>query len=87
LATPEIKEFSSDHHLGPMMTGSEPFALPRAGAPHLDTVMKDITVGAALDKILDTFPGMWSYSECSIPGSDDRAYLLKFYRENIRSSN
>jgi hypothetical protein len=41
--------------------------MPSEGAPHLESEFRAVTVDQALDKILQEFPGVVEYKECTQP--------------------
>jgi hypothetical protein len=53
-------------------------------SPHISGSLDDVTLSQALDRVLETFPGIWMYQNC--PRTDHRGrvvYFRFFYLRNI----
>ena len=67
LHTQEVRRFRMEHNIGPKTTWGEGFGLPGDAVNIQPTVpgeLNDVTVAQALDYVLQTFPGFWSYQNC-----------------------
>ena len=62
LAAPEAQGYLKDNRI----ELGDVFNMPssRKGVPRLTVDLRELTVGQALDKIINFFPGVWIYSEC-----------------------
>ena len=71
LHTQEVRRFRMEHNIGPKTAWEEGFGLPGdAIAIHKPSVpgeLNDVTVAQALDYVLQTFPGFWTYQNCHDP--------------------
>jgi hypothetical protein len=55
-----------------------------AGSPHISGSLDNVTLSQALDRVLETFPGIWVYQNCLRRDSRERAvYFRFFYLRNI----
>jgi hypothetical protein len=65
LNTPEVRNFRIEHNIGPKADWKHGFSfegpLSKPAAP---VELDDITVGEALDKVLEMYPGYWLYENC-----------------------
>ena len=51
---------------------------------HISGSLDDVTLSQALDRVLETFPGIWVYQNCSPNGQRARAvYFRFFYLRNL----
>jgi len=67
LHTPEVRRYRMEHNIGPKTAWEEGFGLPGDAAsfqPSVRGELNDVTVAQALDYVLQTFPGFWSYGNC-----------------------
>lgn len=48
--------------------------------PHISGTLDNVTVEEVLDRILQTFPGIWFYGNCVQDEKHKRAVYLRFYR-------
>ncbi len=51
----------------PLQPSAQLLAKPSPGLPHLPAVMKNVTVGQALDSVAGTFQGIVTYGTCAQP--------------------
>ena len=47
--------------------------------PHISGSIDDISIEAAMDRILKTFPGLWVYENCPGSGTRKRIVYFRFY--------
>jgi hypothetical protein len=62
LASPELKTYMQGHRTEFVTTSGGIF--PPPSGRHLNGTLGDVTVSHALDRIVQTFPGVWIYEEC-----------------------
>lgn len=61
----EVGAFKKANHLGPdFYNANHPFQIPGPKSPRLSADLRNVTLAQALDKILETFPGLWIYETC-----------------------
>lgn len=61
----EVAAFKEANHLGPEFYNvSHPFPIPGPKSPRLSADLQNVTLAQVLDKILETFPGLWIYKTC-----------------------
>jgi len=49
-------------------------------SPHISGTLNNVTVKEVLDRILQTFPGVWFYGNCARDEKHKRTVYLRFYR-------
>lgn len=82
LQTPEVKAFFKSKDIPPPM----PFFTISGGLswppdyPHISGTLDNVTVEEVFDRILQTFPGVWSYGNCAQDEKHKRAVYIRFYR-------
>lgn len=87
LQTPEVTAFFKSKDIPPPM----PFLLLSGSiingrlywppdSPHISGKLDNVTVEEVLDRILQTFPGVWFYGNCVQDEKHKRAIFLRFYR-------
>ena len=59
---PEVKAYMQSH--GIKFVNAIGGIAPMPKGAHLNTTLRNVTVSEALDRIAQTFPGVWIYSEC-----------------------
>jgi hypothetical protein len=67
LHTQEVRRFRMEHNIGPKTAWEEGFSLPGDAMsiqPSVPGELNDVTLAQALDFVLQTFPGFWSYQNC-----------------------
>lgn len=78
LNTPEVMAFRKEHNIGPQV---EEFGYPSEAyapaKPRIHGNLHDVTVRQALDYVLLTFHGFWSYENCKGP-ADGRMVFFWF---------
>jgi hypothetical protein len=92
LRTPEVVAFMEAHQIEwPFHGGGLPgnFIGKWTGdQPHISGSMDNVTVSEALDRILQTFPGVWVYENCPQSKSRKRdVYLGFFYLQKMGPKN
>jgi hypothetical protein len=56
----------------------------RPDSPHISGSLDDVTFSKALDRVLETFPGIWVYQNCPPKDHRERAvYFRFFYLRNL----
>jgi hypothetical protein len=63
LTLPAVSEYMDTHHIH--LTNAMGGLAPMPKGAHLDTTLKNMTISEALDRIAETFPGIWIYQECT----------------------
>lgn len=84
LHTPEVMDFMA-HKIGPTRAWGG-WGMPGQIAidgPSVPGELNDVTVAQALDYVLETFPGFWSYQNCHDP-EGKRTIFIGFH-DNLRS--
>lgn len=81
--TPEVGHFIMDHNIRPRggfgLPGDDSIAIDKPSVPG---ELNDVTVAQALDYVLQTFPGFWTYQNCHDP---DGVRTVSFgFRNNLR---
>jgi hypothetical protein len=65
LQAPEVKAFMSAHNIGPILPEFFFYSIPSArDSPPISGDLDDATVSQALDYVLQTYPGFWTYENC-----------------------
>jgi hypothetical protein len=74
LEAPEVKTFMEMHHIHPL--GWKPGTFFQVTGPgysdvqHVSGRVENVTVSQALDRVVQSFPGLWVYRVCTVgPGS------------------
>jgi hypothetical protein len=78
LAAPEVRAFRIEHNIGPFEEG---FAWPGNSGSNKKAVsgeLHDITLAEALDYVLQTFPGFWTYENCYGEDGGRQAFFYFF---------
>lgn len=83
-AAPEVVAFFKSHDIEKpflieFFTGN-PFVTPPPDSPHISGSLDNVTVGEVLDRILQSFPGVWFYGNCTQNEKHKRAIFVRFYR-------
>ena len=81
LQSPEVEAFMKAHDMelgfrGEVFLGNQTHS---PDLPHIAESMDDVTVSQALDRILETFPGIWFYEHLSRRGEKGEFVFLKFF--------
>lgn len=85
LHTQEVRRFRMEHNIGPKTTWEEGLSLPGDALNIQRTVpgeLNDVTVEQALDYVLLTFPGFWSYQNCY--DSEGTREVTFNFRDNLQ---
>jgi hypothetical protein len=82
LAAPEVVAFFKNNDVeGPFpfefVSGSLEWP---TNSPHISGSLDNVSVEEVLDRILQTFPGVWFYGNCTQNEKHKRAVFLRFYR-------
>ena len=83
LASPELKTYMQDHRTEFVTTSGG--LVPPASGRHLNGTLTDMTVSQALDRIAQTFPGVWIYEEC-ITGQGEKRVEINFHEFSAAAS-
>ena len=75
LTLPEVRSYMEARGILWLTTLQGIYAPPTEGSPDLDVTLKDVTLSDALDRIVRTFPGMWTYRDC-VEGHGHRAVFV-----------
>lgn len=86
LQSPEVMHFITDRNIVPMggwsLPGDDSIAIHKPSVPG---ELNDVTVAQALDYILQTFPGFWTYQNCYDP---DGVRTVSFgFLNNLKSAS
>lgn len=73
LASPELKTYMRDHGIEFVTTSGG--LIPPASGRHLNVTLTNTTVSQALDRIAQTFPGVWIYEECITTRGEKRVEI------------
>jgi hypothetical protein len=84
LASPELKTYMQSHHTEFVMTSGG--LIPPASGQHLSGALTDMTVSQMLDRITQTFPGVWIYEECIAPRGEKRVEIIFYEFSSAHSS-
>lgn len=76
LALPEVHAYMLAHRI--TFIQAIYGLIPPSSGRALNVTLKDQTLSAALDRIAETFPGVWVYGECVSRG---RRHVLMFFHE------
>jgi len=72
LDSPEVRSYMEQHHIENVLTVGGIYPTPSATSPRLDGAKENLKLSEALDLLPLTFPGMWSYQECTAAGGKRR---------------
>ncbi|MGB9073363.1 MAG: hypothetical protein WCC22_12045 [Terriglobales bacterium] len=78
IETPEVQAFMTTHDLHKPNAYSRLVPTPSPSLPHMSGQMENLTVREALDRTLQTFPGLWSYTQC-VNGEGRKLISIGFY--------
>lgn len=79
LEASEVKDFMKAHHVGPIMPDVFGFSLPISlDGPYISGDLDNVSVAQALDYILQTYPGFWTYENCQ-EKDGSRTVFLNFF--------
>lgn len=65
---PEVKAYMQSHHIKFVNAMNALAPMPKGA--HLSATLKNVTVSEALDRIAQSFPGVWIYGECTTPSGE-----------------
>jgi len=82
LALPEVHAYMQAHHITFIQTIIG--LIPPPSGRVLNVTLKGVTLSAALDRIAETFPGVWVYGECTRSG--ERHVLMFFHEFSVQPS-
>lgn len=77
LHTPEVEQFRTEHQIAPTGFGV-PSDVGFILKPSVVGTLKDVTVAQALDYVLQTFPGFWTYQNC-YDADGERTVFINFH--------
>jgi hypothetical protein len=79
LRAPEVEAFMRAKNVGPPLPDSFFFSiLSGAESPIISGDLDNVTVSQALDYVLQTYPGFWTYENCQT-GNGGRAVFFDFF--------
>ena len=84
LASPELKTYMQSHHTEFVTTSGG--LIPPASGRHLSGTLTDMTVSQSLDRIAQTFPGVWIYQECTT-GQGEKRVEINFHEFSAATSS
>jgi len=76
LASPELKTYMQGHRTKFVATSGG--LVPPPTGRHLSGTLTDMTVSQSLDRIAQTFPGVWTYEEC-VTSQGEKRVVIRFY--------
>jgi hypothetical protein len=76
LALPDVHAYMQAHHITFIQTMYG--LIPPPSGRILNVTLKGQTLSAALDRVAETFPGVWVYGECT---SEGERHVLMFFHE------
>ncbi len=82
LESPEVVAFGKAHHIEGLPDPDKSRMMPGnccGGGRIVQGELDDVSVSQALDYMLRTFPGFWTYENCSDPRGE-RAVVFRFYQ-------
>jgi hypothetical protein len=83
MATPEVQAFKRSHNIP---HGPEPVNIlspsPAPELPHIAGSLDNVTLRQGLDHVVQTFPGLWVYENCS-GRADQRLVFFTFYQNGL----
>lgn len=84
LASPELKTYMQGHRTE-FVTTSGGLVPPPSGR-HLSGTLTDMTVSQSLDRIVQTFPGVWTYEEC-VTSQGEKRVVISFHEFSASTSS
>lgn len=90
LEAPEVRTFMDAHKVHPL--GWKPGIFYQVSGPpysdvqHVKGRLENVTVSQALDRVAQTFPGMWVYRECTVGVWGDRIASFDFFDNSYAPS-
>jgi len=83
MLAPEIETYMKAHDIGPpsdfeSITGGRSEPSPKL--PHISGNLDNVTLSEALDRVLQTFPGLWIYENCPSK-KRTRAVFFMFFQD------
>jgi hypothetical protein len=83
LQAPEIANFMGAHHIersvGNEAVPGNLFGQWPPEYPHISGSLDNVTLSAALDRVLKTFPGIWVYENCPRSKNKGRTVYFHFF--------
>jgi hypothetical protein len=73
LSSQELATYMRNHRIEFIATSGG--LIPPPSGRHLSGTMTDVTVSQSLDRITETFPGVWTYEECLTPQGEKRVVI------------
>jgi len=84
LASQELKTDMQSHRTEFVVSSGG--LVPTPSGRHLTGTLTDITVSQSLDRIAQTFPGVWIYEEC-VTGQGEKLVDIRFYEFSMPTSS
>jgi hypothetical protein len=83
LQAPEVLAFAKGHNVQIPFLGTGGLGGPSRGVPidnpHISGAMDNVTLSQALDRLVETFPGIWVYENCPARDGKGRTVLFWFF--------
>jgi hypothetical protein len=82
MVTPEVlsfKRLKKIEWVSPAYVAPSNMGPPSPELPHISGSMRNVAVSEILDRVLQTFPGMWLYEDCPAHGDQKRAVYFRFF--------
>lgn len=84
LASQELKTDMQSHRTEFVVSSGG--LVPTPSGRHLSGTLTDITVSQSLDRIAQTFPGVWIYEEC-VTGQGEKRVDIRFHEFSVPTSS
>jgi hypothetical protein len=84
LASPELAAYMQGHRTEFVETSGG--LIPPPSGRHLSGTLTDMTVSQSLDRIAQTFPGVWVYEEC-VTGQGEKRVVIIFHEFSAATSS
>jgi hypothetical protein len=80
LRAPEVKAFMMARNIGPPLPDFFSFSiLSGRDSPHISGALDNVTVSEALDYVLQTYPGFWTYENCESENGGRTVFFNFFF--------
>jgi hypothetical protein len=80
MSAPEVAAYMKARDIGPPFDFEQigARAMPSPKLPHISGTLDNVTLSEALDRVLQTFPGIWVYENCPSK-KRERAVFFTFF--------
>jgi hypothetical protein len=84
LSSQEIRTYMQSHRTEFVETSGG--LIPPASGRHLNGTLSGMTVSQSLDRIAQTFPGVWTYEEC-VSSQGEKRVVISFHEFSASTSS